>query len=230
METITAPHHDLSYDEGTRRDVNSFTVDEIRGFDKQTAVQYARASGLQETGMSVNEVALLYDLLEQKGPCNIVELGRNYGCSTRIFIQHVIRHGGYFESWDLKHWGNLKESFSNQGFKVRDDGEDYWLTDSMRIRVANSMKTAILEDFTVGFLLVDTEHSTANCLYEYGRWRNYLTSGSMVAFHDSTLSGVSKAIDIIKEVEFAEVGDRICKEYVNEREDGFGIKIIQWKG
>ena len=191
--------------------------------------------------MSVNEVALMYDLLEKKGACNIVELGRNYGTSTRLFLQHVVRHGGYLESWDLKHWGNLKDTFTFQGFHVSpyadyaEHEQSYQIGDNKdifsRILIADSIMTPIIpQKRWVDFLLIDTEHSIANALYEYGRWRQYLRSGAMVAFHDSTLPGVVRAIELIKEIELAECGERFVREPVNEREDGYRIKILEGRG
>ena len=53
----------------------------------------------------------------------------------------------------------------------------------------------------------------------------------MIAFHDSTLKGPARAIEIVKEVEFeATGGTRIVKEYVNERVDGYGIHVLEYKG
>lgn len=233
-ELVIVPHHELSYLEEDRKDVNSFTVDQIRAFNKAQAVLYSRAIGLPETGMSVNEVALLYDLLEKKGACTIVELGRNYGTSTRLFVQHVVRHGGYFESWDLRHWGNLKETFIKQGFDVVDEGEDYLLKigDRLiaRMKIAHSIKSDIQnQDRWVGFLLIDSEHGLDNILPEYCRWREYLQSGAYIACHDFCIPAVARGIEIIKELESNFEG-RIEKEYQNERVDGFGISILQWKG
>lgn len=238
METILVPHHDLSYNEADRRHVDSFTVEEIRKFDKQTAVHYARAVGLKETGMSVNEVGLLYDMLEKKGPCSILELGRNYACSTRLFLQHVVRHGGTFQSWDLKHWGNVEESFKNQGFSIaRQTADDnYSIHDGNKkvadIMIKNSRYSPITpEERWIDFLLIDTEHGIEDALGEYMRFRHYLRSGAMVAFHDSTLPGVVRAIEVAKEVEEMTCpgAGRICREYKNERVDGYGIQILEWK-
>ena len=234
-ELILVPHHELSYDEAARPDINSFTIDQIRKLDKQGAVHYARAVGLKETGMSPNEIGLMYDLLEKKGECRIVELGRNFGTSTRLFIQHVIRHGGYFESWDLKHWGNLQETFINQGFKVQPSGPDYILEIENKviayIRIADSIKTHIRDESRwVDFLLIDTEHGIENALGEYMRWRQYLNAGALVAFHDSTLPGVARSIELIKEIELATCGERLIREWQNARVDGFGVAVLEWKG
>lgn len=237
-ELVRAPHHELSYSEEDRRDVNSFTLDEILKFDKQAAVHYSRALGLQETGMSVNEVALLYDLLEKKGACNIVELGRNYACSTRLFLQHVLRRGGFLESWDLKHWGDVHKTFSNQGFEVQDVHGDYFVQKPGAgeptlawLRIADSRKDNIMpRERWVDFLLIDTEHGMEDALGEYMRWRPYLKGGAMVAFHDSTLPGVKRAIEVCVEVEDKASPGRIVRQWQNEREDGFGVAILEWKG
>lgn len=247
MEIIRAPHHELSYDEGARRDVNSFTIEEIKTFDKQTAVQYARAKGLLETGMSVNEVALLYDLLEEKKPKMIVELGRNYGCSTRLFLQCIVRHGGFLESWDLKHWGDLNQTFKNQGFhvvptsfspRIGQTEPDFSISmpeDSNSpiavLKIGDTRRDHITPtERWIDFLLVDTEHGMEDALGEVMRFRTFLKGGAMIAFHDSTLSGVSRAIEVYEEVEATASPGRIVRKYVNEREDGFGICILEWKG
>lgn len=247
-ELILVPHHELSYDENERRDVNSFTVEEIKTFDKAKAVFYARSTGLKETGMSPNEIGLMYDLLESRAggrPLKIVELGRNFACSTRLFVQHVVRHGGYFESWDLLHWGNVEESFEKQGFQVdrlhhaKTDNHDYILSwpgknagiDGIYIRIADSIKTHIEDESRwVDFLLIDTEHGIENALGEYMRWRQYLNAGAFVAFHDSTLPGVLRSIELVKEIELATCGDRIIREWQNERVEGFGVTVLEWKG
>ena len=242
-ELILVPHHELSYDESDRRDVFSFTVEEIKKFTKAQAVFYARATGLLETGMSPNEIALMYDLLEKKKACRIVELGRNFACSTRLFVQHVLRHGGSFQSWDLKHWDRVKESFETQGFGIKQaqkgpswvSPEDYALFDGERkiadIRVADSIKTHIEDESRwVDFLLIDTEHGIENALGEYMRWRQYLNAGAYIAFHDSTLPGVLRSIELVKEIELATCGERIIREWQNERVEGFGVTVLEWKG
>ena len=241
-ELVMVPHHELSYDESAIPDVSSFSVREIKGFTKQEAVNYARARGLQETGMSPNEIGLLYDLLEAKRPKYVVELGRNFGCSTRILLQYCVRYGAYMESWDLKHWGNVEETFKNQGFDVNrlqhaaKEEFDYTLAipgnpqNIAAIRVADSMKTNIGEvERFVDFLLIDTEHGLENALGEYMRWRPYLRSGSIIAFHDSELPAVARAIDLAIEVE-SDFNGRILKRYKNERIEGFGLEALEWKG
>lgn len=242
-ELILVPHHELSYAPEDLRNVNSYTIDEIRTFNKQAACHYARAGGLPETGMSPNEVGLIYDLLEKKQPKAIVELGRNFGCSTRILLQYVVRHpGSFLHSWDLKQWGNLEESFRNQGFQINQmhhalsENFDYTLAITStgqtiaNMRVADSMTTDI-ENKTrwVDFLLIDTEHGLENALGEYMRWRPYLKSGSVIAFHDSELPAVARAIELAIEVE-QDFDGRLAKQYRNERIEGFGIEMLEWKG
>lgn len=237
-ELIMVPHHELSYLEEERRHVDSFTVDEIRKFDKPAAVFYARAVGLQETGMSPNEIALMYDLLEKKGKCNIVELGRNFGCSTRLFFQHRLRHGGTFQSWDLRHWGDLRGTWERQGFTVKDVAgtNDYLILSPegemlAEIKEAHSIKTPIHDDSRwVDFLLIDTEHGIENALGEYMRWREYLNAGAMIAFHDSTLPQVMRSIELVKEIELISCGERIMREWQNARVEGFGVCVLEWKG
>lgn len=253
METILIPHAELSYEDNR-------PIENYKNFDwskgtKADANLFARATGFKETGMSVNEIALLYDMLEKKGACNIVELGRNYGCSTRLFIQHVIRHGGSLQSWDLKHWDGFIEKMRENGYNFGEFKENHAGTDeitygplhvqsginalrcNVQLKVADSMKTPIVspkenDDRFVDFLLVDTEHGLEHALGEYMRWRNYLCAGAMVAFHDSTLPGPKRAIEIIKEVEeMASPGaGRLVREYVNERVDGYGVQVLEWKG
>ena len=237
METIVIPHADLPYE---RRHISDFKGMDWSKATKWDAVSFARASGFKETGMSVNEVALLYDCLEIRKPRRILELGRNYGTSTRLFLQHIIRHGGALNSWDLKHWDGFLETMAENGYDfTRIPNEQYvaeWVKRSTvpdafaYLEVAHSMKSSIDYNAQIDFLLIDTEHSTANALYEYGRWRNYMGGGAMIAFHDSSLPGVARAIEIIKEVEEAESPGRIAKEYINERIDGFGITVLEWKG
>lgn len=236
METIVSPHADLSYEQQP--------ISYFKGFDwskasKSDSVSFSRASGFKETGMSVNEMALLYDLLEKKRPKKIVELGRNYGTSTRMFIQHVLRHGGSVESWDLKHWDGFIDGMNENGYNfIPGKGEEFVMSPirndaSVTLKVAHSIKTHIEnEGRWVDFLLVDTEHGLEHALGEYMRWREYLNSGALIAFHDSTLIGPKRAIEIIKEVEemASPGGGRLVKEYINEREDGYGIHILEWKG
>jgi hypothetical protein len=249
METILAPHSELDYEQV---DISTF-----KGFDwskgtKADAVAFARAKGFKETGMSVNEIALLYDLLERKKPKTIVELGRNFGCSTRLFMQHVIRHGGSFESWDLKHWDGFLEKMAGNGyiFQGEKDGprgkdfagllclgpdgkfkaDDNIDIHDVEIRLAHSIKTAIPEDFIVDFLLIDTEHGIEHALGEYMRWREYCTGGSIIAFHDSTLPAVARAIDLALEVEEISHEGRVRWVHKNERIDGYGIAVLEWVG
>lgn len=262
MERVLVPHAEINYDE-------RYHIDHFKGFDwrnpkkpdgspmtpyelKCAAVHFARANGFKETGMSVNEIALMYDLLEQKKPKYVVELGRNYGCSTRLFIPHVIRHGGNFDSWDLKHWDGFIETMGAAGYcfkiyneKVAGRQETAYgpleLEDgtksSIRLLVRDSVKSDIVppdprNDRFVDFLLIDTEHGLEHALGEYMRWRNFLNSGALVAFHDSTLPGPKRAIEIIKEVEemAAPGAGRFVREYENERVDGYGIHVLEMKG
>lgn len=237
METIKIPNANFNE---ARRPISYY-----KGFDwstanKEDAVNFARAEGFKETGMSVNECSLLYECLEISKPKKILELGRNYGTSTRLFMQHIIRHGGAFNSWDLKHWPGFLEIMAENGYDfTRIPAESYvaeWVKRPLvpdafaYLEIGDSIKSPVAMDCRIDFLLIDTEHATANALYEYGRWRKYLNSGAMIAFHDSTLPGVARAIELIKEVEFAEVGDRFIREYVNEQVDGYGVHVLEWKG
>ena len=237
---VMVPHHDLCYDDTNRKTAVEYTIEEIKQFDKAQAVKYARCAGFPETGMSQNEVGLIYDLLEKKQPKYILELGRNFGVSTRIFLQHAVRHPGVFlESWDLKHWGNVKETFAIQGFHAQSmmtGPGDYGLSLVFggpvvaNMRIANSMKTNIGEvDGFIDFLLIDTEHGLENAIGEYMRFRQYMRSGCIIAFHDADLPAVHRAIEMAIEVE-SDFGGRIQKHYINERHDGFGIEMLEWKG
>lgn len=222
-------------------------IHEFKGFDwkangtKAAAVGFARAVGFKETGMSVGEVALLYDRLETKGACHIVELGRNYGTSTRLFIQHIIRHGGSLESWDLKHWPGFLETMAENGYEFVLDGPGVFAPQMnvlpnrdaycVNLKTAHSIKTPVgRDDRFVDFLLIDTEHGLENALGEYMRWREYIKSGAFVAFHDTCIPGVARAISICKEVEQVSADGRLYKEYVPEQSDGFGITVLEWRG
>lgn len=231
METIKIPSPQMTYE---RKYIDYFKNFDWSKATKEDSVQFSQAYGFPETGMSVNEIALIYDVLEAKRPKVIVELGRNYGCSTRIILQYLLRHdGGYLESWDLKHWPGFLEKMAENGYPsspIANYPGDFSLCGKAHIRVADSMKTAIPENFQVDFLLVDTEHGLEHALGEYMRWRVYLHSGSCVAFHDSDLAGPKRAIEMIKEVEANNFGDRLIREYVNEHIDGFGIHVLEWKG
>lgn len=234
METVLIPHADLSYE---RKDISCF-----KGFDwskatKADSVGFSQCLGFLETGMSVNEISLIYDLLEKFKPKNIVELGRNYGCSTRIFLQHIIRNGGRIDSWDLKHWPGFIEIMAQSGyvFEQLPGTQEYAFMGNADclLRVAHSIRTPVPEYIDregVDFLLIDTEHGLCHALGEYMRWREYCKAGTLIAFHDSTLDGPKRGIEIAKEVEATNFGDRIVREYVNERIDGYGIHVLEWKG
>lgn len=234
METIKVPSPQMTYERKY--------IDYFKGFDwskatKEDSVQFAQAFGFPETGMSVNEIALIYDVLEAKKPRVIVEIGRNYGCSTRIFLQYLIRHpevGAYLESWDLKHWPGFIEKMNENGYKLEADVvTKIGQTGSVFLRTAHSLKapvTDIIDKEGWNFLLIDSEHGIQHPLSEWMRFREYLRGGSIVAFHDSTLSGVKRAIEIIKEVEASEFGDRFQYEYINEHIDGFGVCCLELKG
>ena len=229
IQRVVFPHPGISYEQTPIASYKNFDWKALG--NNMDAVHFARASGFKETGMSVNEVALLYSCLEQMGRGYIVELGRNYGTSTRLFIQHVIRYGGSLESWDLKNWPGYLETMKENGYDHRGKslvvgGESYdvWLREGV-----HSIKTPInREDRFVDFLLIDTEHGLEDALGEYMRWRQYLKSGAFVAFHDACLPAVARAIDIAKEVELHFDG-RIAQEFVNERIDGFGVHVFRWK-
>ncbi len=187
--------------------------------------------------MSVNEIALLYDLLEEKRPRKIVELGRNYGCSTRIFMQYVYRHGGILSSWDLKHWDGFIEIMGENGYHFFPTGNGDFVTlpppgqddCPVNLRIAHSIKTPIPANEMIDFLLIDTEHSVINALGEYLRWRFYLNSGALIAFHDSTLPAVARAIEMVKECEWNEDKGRggFKRQWILERQDGFGIQVLE---
>lgn len=231
VTVITVPDAQLPYEQRH--------ISEFKGFDwskgtKADAVSFARASGFKETGMSVNEVALMYDLLEAKKPRTIVELGRNYGCSTRLFTQNVERNGGTIESWDLKHWPGFLEIMAENGYEsspIANYPGDFFLHKKAHIRVAHSIKTPVghdIEQYGVDFLLIDTEHGIENLLPEYCRWREYLNAGAMIAFHDSTLPKVHRGIEMCVEMEQTDRPGRIKCLHELERHDGFGITVMEW--
>ena len=257
METILAQptgaqpdRPGISYDK--REDISYF-----KGFDwlkasKEECIHFARATGFKETGMSVNEVGLMYDLLEEKKPKTIVELGRNYGTSTRLFLAYMMKHDLFYrkdgsneinsnhavlDSWDLKHWDGFIETMRDNGYVFCSLGRSCFVDGKFYTTVirddAHSIKTDIppyLVQRGVDFLLIDTEHAIENALPEYCRWREYLNSGALIAFHDSTLPAVARSIEIILEMEGKDRPGRIDKIHKNECEDGFGICILEWKG
>ena len=207
--------------------------------NKQDAVLFARATGFKETGMSMNEIALLFDVLEKKKPRELVELGRNYGCSTRLLLQYVLRHGGSVNSWDYKDWPGFIEGMADAGYVFEPwpgyyraqmwTGRDFAPDAFCAIELAHSIKTPIVDDKKVDFLLIDTEHTTMDAVSEYCRWRHYLQGGALIAFHDSELPSVARALEIIKEMEEAHSPGRIVRQYENESIDGFGITVLEWK-
>jgi predicted O-methyltransferase YrrM len=204
--------------------IDHFDLEQIKKFDKDRAVAYACAKGFIDSGMNACEVAFIYDFLEVKGACNIVELGRNFGCSTRMFIQHVVRNGGYFESWDLKHWGNLNGTFMNQGFRLNGQEDDIHFADyPIKLKVANSLSNPIEEGRWIDFLLIDTEHGVDNAFGEFVRWLEHLKDNAFVVFHDATLSGVAKSLEMIEE----SYADQILNWYELEHTGGYGITLLE---
>lgn len=219
---------------GDQPNFMTFADRDLRLLSREDSIRFARASGFREVGMSAAEVGILYDRLEAMGSGTIVELGRDYGTSTRLFTQHILKYGGRLDSIDLKHSPGVRESFMSIGFKVSSDlSGDYNLLGyvtgealNITIRRQHSQKMDIGEvDPFVDFLLIDTEHATWDALGEYARWRMYLRSRAHVAFHDSSLPNVKKAIDIVRELD----AERIAEEWVQERPDGFGVYIMRWK-
>jgi predicted O-methyltransferase YrrM len=205
--------------------IDLFDLEGIKNFDKNTAIAYACAKGFKDSGMNACEVAFLYDFLEMKGACNIVELGRNFGCSTRMFIQHVVRHGGTFESWDLKHWGNLNETFANQGFELNGPEEDIHFENyQIRLKNADSLKNPIKEGRWIDFLLIDTEHGVANAFGEFNRWTEHVKDHAFIAFHDATLPGVAESLRMIEEAK----SDNIYEWYELEFAGGYGISLLEY--
>lgn len=198
-------------------------IDTFKGFfwpdaTKADAVRFARCSGFRETGMSVSEIGLLYDVLELMGENKtIVELGRDFGTSTRLFLQHLIRHGGRLTSIDLRLHDEFVQVMKRNGY-LSDKGPE------INFVVGDSMKVAWPKEEKIHFLLIDTEHALENALGEYMRWRVYLESGAFIAFHDAVaIPGVVRAIEIVQEVE----GDRLFEEISGASPDGFGIRIFR---
>jgi predicted O-methyltransferase YrrM len=204
--------------------IDLFNVEGIKNFDKNTAIAYACARGFKDSGMNACEVAFIYDFLEIKGACNIVELGRNFGCSTRMFIQHVVRHGGYFESWDLKHWGNLNETFINQGFELENEEDISFKGYPIHLKIADSLRNPIQEGKWIDFLLIDTEHGVANAFGEFNRWTEHLNDHAFIVFHDANLPGVSESLRMIEETK----ADHIKNWYELEHTGGYGISILEY--
>ncbi len=227
--------------------IDTFIGRDPRTFTRKDAVCFARASGLRETGMSVNEIALLYDLLEEFKPRSIVELGRDFGTSSRLFYQHIVRNGGRLESWDLKihpeiitgkafarSWGPVT-NIPTEDSHILEYGMPYYGDGYQLIfNVAHSIKSPVRDPATklefpisvepfIDFLLIDTEHSTWDALGEYARWRHYLHGGALVAFHDSNLPNVRRAIDIVHELE----GSRITDTWEPSHADGFGVHVLR---
>jgi hypothetical protein len=200
---------------------------------KDDAVLFALATGYPEMGMSNNEVSLLYDCLEKCHPKHIVELGRRYGTSNRMFLQYVLRNGGTLESWDNDQHGILPESYLGMELPFVQQGND-WICQpnpetKIWLRVAESQRSPVVPTCRfVDFLLIDTLHDIEHALGEYMRWRNYLNSGAMIAFHDSNYPPVNRSIEIAKEVEAQAEKVTYVKEYVNSESDGYGLKVLEW--
>lgn len=183
--------------------MEQFAGQDPNGWGKVQSIQFARQNFDAEHivnnerfgGCGLNEVeaAALYDVLELMGTGTIVELGRSFGCSTRVFYQHVARHAGSLHSYDLVLFESLMDRHRKTGFPL--DGHV-----NVQIQVGDSMKVQWDEGWPIDFLFIDTEHSLADALGEYMRWRVYLSPGAFIAFHDSNLPPVARAIEIVKEV------------------------------
>jgi len=211
-QTILIPNPNLPYEQKSWK--------EYMGWDwtvasKADAVYFARCNDFRETGMSVNEAALLYEGMEMVKPNpTVLELGRDFGTSTRIFLQAIIRRGGELHSMDLKPpHPALVHSLEQLGL---DDKVNLITADSMRIGW----------DKKIDFLLIDTEHGTDNALGEYYRYRNCLEGGAIIAFHDAELPAVKRAIELVKELD----NWRFEAEYKNEVVDGFGLHLLRFVG
>jgi len=97
------------------------------------------------------------------------------------------------------------------------------------LELAHSIKTPIADEKKVDLLLVDTEHGLTNLIPEYGRWREYLQGGALIAFHDATLPKVARGIEIIIEMEEGDNPGRLVRRYEPEKQDGFGICVLEWR-
>jgi hypothetical protein len=143
------------------------------------------------------------------------------------------RNEAFLDSWDLRHFTDFYEKMAEIGFPLKQDEKGMFGKGGYILRAAHSIKTPAPDHFEhwgIDFILIDTEHGIEDAVGEYMRFRPYLAAGSIVAFHDSTLPAVARAIDMVREIEGWGGRDRIAEEYAPASEDGFGVHIMRMKG
>lgn len=227
---ITRVENSLTIHAEDRKHYTAFKGTDPAAYSKQDAVQFSRGMGYRETGMSHNEISLLYDMLEKRKPRLIVELGRNHGCSTRLFLQYLSRNEAFLDSWDLQHFTDFYEKMDEIGFPLKQDEKATFGKGGYILRKAHSIKHPAPDHFEfwgIDFILIDTEHGIEDAVGEYMRFRPYLASGAIVAFHDSTLPAVARAIEMVREIENWGGRKRIAEELAPASEDGFGIHFLR---
>ena len=165
-------------------------IDTFRDFDwKDSTIQdwvrFAGAGPVPEPGLATYEAVVMAEALELYGrqPITILELGKCYGHSTRLFLGKTLRDGGELHSCELK----VREHFRG---KMIDLG--YW----QHIHLHEQLSQTIEWQGPLDFLFIDTEHAYEDAMGEFKHFYPHLTGLKLVAFHDTEMApGVIRAVD-----------------------------------
>jgi len=173
-------------------------------------IAFSVAQGVSETGMQPDELIAMNDALSMLEPNpTILELGQCTGTSTRFLLTYVLSHSGTLHSIEQ----NLRRDFF-------DAMVDLGLWDKFTTYVNNTQ--TIHWQGGIDFLLIDTEHTIADALGEYCRFRGFLNKHAIIGFHDAwEIPGVRRAIEIVQEI------DEIKEIARSPRGVGFGIRLFK---
>jgi hypothetical protein len=185
-------------DSGQARNIREFKGIAFEQMDLDTRVEFAKAQGFPEPGVTVEELLAIQKGLDLLGkrPITILETGMCYGTTTRFFLTWLLQNGGNLHTVEFR----IRTQFA-----VEMDYLGLWKDPHFHVHEEDSRKMYWDSKDGIDFLFIDSEHALSDALGEYMRFRVFLNHNALIGFHDSQCCyGVKRAIEFINEVDVLE--------------------------
>jgi predicted O-methyltransferase YrrM len=134
----------------------------------------------------VSEAQLLYDYCNARKPRLILEIGRRFGVSTRLFAMVAREVGGKVISLDGAPQSFVPKVLEDLGLTAYVDLVDQW-----------SPWINPDPEWRIELLYIDGDHTFVPTLVDYHYFGFFVPTGGLIAFHDCLHPPVKKAIETV---------------------------------
>ena len=182
------------------RDPKQFSSVVWHNASEETFLAAVYGNGRSFSGLKPAENLLIWRLCHNLAPMLLVEVGRQFGISTKALGLIAKRFHGKVISFD----GNPRPGVPKV---LRDLG----ILDNVELIDEYTPWIQADFDWKIDFLLLDGDHDCISTLVDYHFFNYFLRKGGLVAFHDRNQIDVQEALQLIIKRDQIEYVDRVDK-------------------